>query len=236
MKKILLAGMAFCTVAAQAQKTATKPKTAAPVAKPAAVKPLKNQKDSVSYAIGTMVASFYKQQGLKDLNSAMVAKAVQDVYANKKTLLTETECNTTVMRALQPDLSKTIAEGEAFLVQNGKRPEVKTTASGLQYEVIRAAEGRRPVATDTVTVHYRGTLIDGKDFDNSYQRGQPISFPLGNVIAGWTEGLQYMPIGSKYKLYIPSNLGYGMNGAGQIPGGATLVFEVELLKINGQDK
>lgn len=124
-----------------------------------------------------------------------------------------------------------IEAGQKFLAQNKTKAGVKTTASGLQYEVITEGTGPKPTATETVEVNYMGTLLDGTEFDNSYKRGQPISFPLNRVIAGWTEGLQLMPVGSKFKFYIPYNLGYGLNGNGAIPGGSTLVFEVELLSI-----
>jgi FKBP-type peptidyl-prolyl cis-trans isomerase len=124
---------------------------------------------------------------------------------------------------------------EAFLAENQKRPGVKTTASGLQYEVLVQGTGTRPTPNDTITAHYRGTLIDGTEFDNSYKRGEPLTLQLGSVIAGWIEGMQLMPTGSKYKLYIPYQLGYGMNTTGSIPGGSTLIFEVELLKVNGKE-
>jgi FKBP-type peptidyl-prolyl cis-trans isomerase len=125
----------------------------------------------------------------------------------------------------------TIEAGKAFLVENKKRAGVKTTASGIQYEVLKDAQGQRPRATDTVVVNYVGKLINGTEFDNSAKAGKPIEFPLNRVIRGWTEGLQLMPVGSKYKFYIPYNLAYGVNGTGPIPGGATLIFEVELLNI-----
>jgi FKBP-type peptidyl-prolyl cis-trans isomerase FkpA len=124
------------------------------------------------------------------------------------------------------------AADEQFLAENRKKEGVMTTVSGLQYKVIEAGSGAKPKATDTVRVHYRGRLVDGKVFDSSYDRGQPISFGLNQVIRGWTEGLQLMPVGSKYELYIPSALGYGERGAsGVIPPNATLIFEVELLGI-----
>ena len=122
--------------------------------------------------------------------------------------------------------------GQAFLAANAKKDGVVTTASGLQYKVLAAGSGARPKATDTVNVHYRGTFIDGKTFDSSYDRGEPISFPLNRVIAGWTEGVQLMPVGAKYEFYIPYKLAYGERGAGgAIPGYATLIFQVELLAI-----
>ena len=122
--------------------------------------------------------------------------------------------------------------GQAFLAANAKKEGVVTTATGLQYKVLEAGTGARPKATDTVNVHYRGTFIDGKTFDSSYDRGEPISFPLNRVIPGWTEGVQLMPVGSKYEFYIPYQLAYGERGAGgAIPGYATLIFQVELLAI-----
>jgi FKBP-type peptidyl-prolyl cis-trans isomerase FkpA len=128
------------------------------------------------------------------------------------------------------------AAGEKFLAENGKREGVKTTASGLQYEILSAGEGASPKASDKVTVHYKGTLIDGTEFDSSYARGQPVTFPLGNVIPGWTEGLQLLKTGGKAKLFIPSNLAYGERGAGaKIGPNETLVFEVELLGVEKGD-
>ncbi len=125
------------------------------------------------------------------------------------------------------------AAGEKFLAENNKKATVKKTASGLQYEVITEGKGNKPAANSNVTVHYKGTTIDGKEFDSSYSRGEPTSFPLNNVIPGWTEGVQLMAEGSKYKFYIPSNLAYGENGAGGTIGpNETLIFEVELIKIN----
>jgi FKBP-type peptidyl-prolyl cis-trans isomerase len=122
--------------------------------------------------------------------------------------------------------------GKVFLEANGKKEGVTTTASGLQYKVIKAGTGAQPKATDTVKVHYKGTFLDGKTFDSSYDRGEPISFPLNRVIAGWTEGVQLMPVGATYEFYIPSNLAYGERGAGgAIPPNATLIFVVELLEI-----
>ena len=232
MKKYLVVGFSLFALAAQAQKTS--PKKATP-AKPSQSTPaLKNLNDSVSYAIGMSVAKFYSQQGIKNLNSAMCAKAISDVFGNKKELLTEEQANLAVMRFLNPNVFKNIEAGEKFLAENKTKPGVKTTASGLQYEVITEGKGAKPLATDTVEVNYAGTLLDGTEFDNSYKRGAPITFSLNGVIRGWTEALQLMPVGSKYKLYVPYQLAYGMNDNGPIPGGSVLVFEVELLNIKGK--
>jgi FKBP-type peptidyl-prolyl cis-trans isomerase FklB len=212
---------------AAAQKTTAKLPAPGPV--------LKNLDDSASYAIGLSVANFYKQQGIAKLNTGLISRGINDVMENKKPLFDETTSNTVLnnyMSRIQAEKSKPrIDSGAAFLAKNGMRPEVKTTASGLQYEVITLGTGEKPTAKDSVTCHYRGTLLNGSVFDNSYDRGQPITFPLGGVIPGWTEGLQLMPIGSKYKFYIPYNLAYGAFDYGPIPGGSMLTFEVELLEV-----
>jgi FKBP-type peptidyl-prolyl cis-trans isomerase FklB len=237
MKKYFVVGFALFSLTVQAQKTAPKktvPKKNTPVISSQTASSLKNLNDSVSYAIGMSVANFYSQQGIKNLNPSIVSKAINDVFNKKKALLTEEQANRCVMQVLNPDVFKNIDAGERFLAQNKTKPGVKTTASGLQYEVIKEGNGKKPLATDTVEVNYAGTLIDGTEFDNSYKRGAPISFPLNRVISGWTEALQLMPEGSKYKLYIPHQLGYGMNDQGQIPGGSVLIFEVELLEVKGK--
>jgi FKBP-type peptidyl-prolyl cis-trans isomerase FklB len=232
MKKILMAGLVLFSLSAGAQKKAAPKKTTGTAA---TAKPLKNGTDSLSYALGVSIASFYKQQGVKNLNTATLSKAVGDVLGGKKPILNENQCNSIIMAYMQKAEEEksrpNIEEGQKFLAQNRNKPNIKTTATGLQYEVITPGSGPKPAATDTVVVNYRGTLINGTEFDNSYQRGEPISFPLNRVIPGWTEGLQLMPVGSKYKFYIPHQLAYGLNGAGSIPGGATLIFEVELLNI-----
>lgn len=234
MKKYLVAGLSLCVVAAHAQKVAPKKpvpsKTKTSTAKTGAI--LKNQIDSVSYAIGYSVADFYhNQQGMKNINAAMVSKAINDVFTSKQTSLNKEQVNLTMMNFMNPNLAKNIAEGEKFLASNKTKAGVKTTASGIQYEVLTQGTGPKPAATDTVTVNYVGTLTNGTEFDNSYKRGEPISFPLNGVIPGWTEALQLMPVGSKYKLYIPYQLAYGMNDNGPIPGGSLLIFEVELLNV-----
>ncbi|WP_020159262.1 MULTISPECIES: FKBP-type peptidyl-prolyl cis-trans isomerase [Methylobacter] len=132
--------------------------------------------------------------------------------------------------ATTPEENK--AAGEAFLAENAKKPNIITTASGLQYEILKKGEGATPSATDNVTVHYKGTTIDGEEFDSSYSRGEPATFPLNRVIAGWTEGVQLMQEGAKYRFYIPSDLAYGAHGAGRAIGpNAALIFDVELIKV-----
>ncbi len=233
MKKALLALTLFSSVAATAQKKPLPPK------KPVAAAPiLKTTIDSVSYSIGVNVASFYKQQGLTQLNASVVSKAISDVLSGKKTLLNDEEANTVMMRymnqASEAKAKPAIAAGKAFLAQNKTKPGVKTTASGLQYLVIKEGSGASPTEADSVTCHYAGTLIDGTEFDNSYKRGEPITFAVGGVIKGWTEALQLMTVGSKYKLFIPHQLGYGTNDVGSIPAGSVLLFDVELLSIPTQ--
>lgn len=232
MKKYFVAALALGALTVQAQKTA--PKKTTPVKTTQSTAVLKNLNDSVSYAIGMSVANFYSQQGIKNLNTTMVSKAINDVFSKKNSLLTEEEAQLAVMRFLNPNVFKNIEEGEKFLAQNKTKQGVKTTASGLQYEVIKEGNGKRPSASDTVEVNYAGTLLNGLEFDNSYKRGSSISFALNRVIPGWTEALQLMTVGSKYKLYIPYKLAYGMNDMGQIPGGSLLVFEVELLDIKSK--
>jgi len=234
MKKIIfvtLAGVGL-TISVGAQKKAV----VKPVAKPMSQKMvLKDMVDSASYAIGMSEAKFMKQQGITRINSAIVSKAIDDVMNNKEGILNDAQCNNAVMsyiNTIQREKSKgVIVAGEKFLAENKKRPEVKTTASGLQYEVIKEGNGIRPTEDDSVTCPYAGTLLNGTEFDNSYKRGEPITFNLRGVIPGWTEGLQHMTIGSKYKLYIPYQLGYGIQGSGPIPGGAVLIFDVELLDV-----
>jgi len=235
MKKLFLSVLLVtvtCTIWAQSN-TKTKPvaKTTTTVQQPT----LKNLSDSASYAIGISVASFYKQQGITSLNTALVSKAINDILGGKKTLMDDdaaSMCVNKLLNNMQESKSKpTIEEGKNFLSKNKARPEVKTTASGLQYEVITEGTGIKPTALDTFVCHYRGTLINGTEFDASYNRGQPLVYPVAGVIRGWTEGLQLMGIGSKYKFYIPYDLAYGTNDNGQIPGGSTLIFEVELLDV-----
>jgi FKBP-type peptidyl-prolyl cis-trans isomerase FklB len=231
MKKIVVGTLLLFSLSVQAQKKKPVAKKTATRSTTTAARPLKNLTDSASYALGLSVASFYKQQGFKNLNTALIAQAINDVQAGKPPVFTEEQANETIMFFVNPDLRNTIEAGKRFMVQNKSKAGVKTTASGIQYEVLKEAAGAKPKAFDTVVVNYVGTLLNGTEFDNSIKRGQPVEFKLNQVIKGWTEGLQLMSVGSKYKFYIPYNLAYGLNGNGPIPGGATLVFEVELLNI-----
>ncbi|HET7118867.1 MAG TPA: FKBP-type peptidyl-prolyl cis-trans isomerase, partial [Hanamia sp.] len=173
---------------------------------------------------------------VENVNTEYIKKAFYDVYNNKPLAISEDESNMKIQQKLQEFLAKKIStvkeEGRKFLEENAKRPGVISLPDGLQYEVITKGTGPIPTAQDTVSANYVGTLTDGKEFDNSYKRGQPITLPVTGVIRGWTEALELMPVGSKWKLFIPSDLGYGDRGAGgAIPGGSTLIFELELLKI-----
>jgi len=192
--------------------------------------------DKISYAIGLSMGQNLRGSGVTRLEYADLAKGIQDVLEGQKPQITYQEAQTILGRFFSELESRIAGEqkkaGEDFLAANAKRAEVKTTPSGLQYEVLEATIGQKPKATDKVRVHYEGTLIDGTVFDSSYKRGESISFALNQVIKGWTEGLQLMSVGSKYKLYIPYQLAYGEQGAGgSIPPYSALIFTVELLGI-----
>ncbi len=195
-----------------------------------------NSTDSLSYSIGVQVAEYYKTQGVEKINTEFLKKAFNDVFNDKPLSISEDECNMNIQQKLQEFMSKKISgvkeAGEKFLEENKKRSGVVTLPDGMQYEIVTKGTGVIPKATDTVKANYIGTLIDGKEFDNSYKRGEPLSIPVSGVIRGWTEALEMMPVGSTWKLYIPSDLAYGDRGAGGvIPGGATLIFTIELLDI-----
>jgi FKBP-type peptidyl-prolyl cis-trans isomerase FklB len=203
---------------------------------------LKNDMDSVSYSIGLDVGRTFQRQGIEVTPDAFLQGLKDASDTSGKPLLTDEQIQSCMMAFQQKMMAKqqekiqqqsgaALAEGEKFLAENKSKPGVITTASGLQYKVITAGSGKKPKASNEVKVHYRGTLVNGTEFDNSYKRGEPVTFPVGGVIPGWTEALQLMPVGSKWEVYIPSHLGYGNNPAGPIPPGSTLVFEVELLAI-----
>ena len=189
--------------------------------------------------MGMNIGTGLHRQGLT-LDPALVARGLKDAQTGGKTLLTEDEARA-AFQQLQADVqqkmgAKNRSEGEAFLAANKSKEGVVTLPSGLQYKILTQANGPKPTASDTVTVNYRGTLVNGTEFDSSYKRGQPASFPVGGVIKGWTEALQLMPVGSKWQLFIPSDMAYGDAGRPGIPPGSTLIFEVELLSIGEQKK
>ena len=192
--------------------------------------------DKVSYALGLSLGQNMASSGVKSIEYDDLVAGMKAIMNKEKTAISFDEAQevlNTFFAELEAKVAgKAKAEGEAFLAENAKREGVIVTASGLQYEVLTAAEGKKPKATDKVKVHYEGTLIDGTVFDSSYRRGEAISFGLNQVIKGWTEGVQLMSVGAKYKFFIPYNLAYGERGAGaQIPPYAALIFTVELLGI-----
>lgn len=239
MPSILMLGV---TLHAQTKSTRTVSKTKSATSTKAATSTgasLKSNTDSISYALGISFGQFVKSQGIKNLNYTMFNKAIDQCVKGQPTLINPDQANqimgrmaeTKARQAAEPEKEK----GREFLVKNKARKEVVETASGLQYEILVKGTGPVPKREDTVTAHYKGSLLDGKEFDNSYKRGEPLTIPVAGVIPGWTEALTLMPVGSKWKLYIPSSIGYEDVGAGQdIPGGATLVFEVELLGIGNK--
>ena len=191
--------------------------------------------DKVSYALGMSIGRQLEQMSATELNIDDFSQAIKDVFAGS-THLTDSEAEITVQSFFQQKAEEQAkaakAEGENFLAENAKKPGVVTLPSGLQYQVLREGNGRKPSATDQVECHYEGTLINGQVFDSSYRRGETATFGLNQVIKGWTEGLQLMLEGAKYRFFIPYNLAYGERGAGQaIPPYAALIFDVELIKV-----
>lgn len=199
--------------------------------------PIINLTDSASYGIGVLLGTNVRRQVGDTMNIDVLVGALNQVLLGQKTKMDESAASMCVQGAMQASMErrtkKIQAESAAFLAANKQRAGVVTTASGLQYEVIKKGNGKSPGATSSVTVHYTGTLVDGSKFDSSVDRGQPATFSLNEVIAGWTEGLQLMHEGDKWKLVVPAELGYGTRGSGaMIPPNAALVFEVELIKVN----
>ena len=191
--------------------------------------------DKISYALGLSMGQNLMSSGVTSLNYQDLAQGIEDVLTKQQPKITYQEAQQVLGQFFQELEAKIAgaakADGEKFLAENTLKEGVITTESGLQYEVIKMGKGKKPAATDRVKVHYHGTLIDGTVFDSSVERGEPIVFGLNQVIAGWTEGVQLMPIGSKFRFYIPQELGYGAQSAGSIPPYSTLIFEVELLGI-----
>ncbi len=203
---------------------------------------LQSEQDRVSYSIGLSIGSNFKQQSI-DIKLEPLMAGIRDALLNSTPRMTQQEIQKT-MEGFRKEMTakmkkkkasqanQNVADGEQFLRKNAQKKGIITTASGLQYEIIKQGAGPKPKLTDTVVCHYTGTLLNGQVFDSSYKRNSPASFPVNGVIKGWTEALQLMGTGSKWKLYIPSNLGYGNRGAGNAIGpGATLIFDIELLEI-----
>jgi len=219
---ILLCAVVMASPAAAAEKTE-----------------LKTEKEKLSYSIGVNIGNNVKRQlsGI-DVDPGVLAKAIKDVLSGTKPLMTEKEAQETIAAWQKDRAEKTKRDGEKFLAENKKKEGVKTLPSGLQYKVITEGTGKTPSATDTVTVQYKGTLIDGTEFDSSYKSGHPATFAVSGVIKGWTEALQLMKEGSKWQLVIPSDLAYGASGTqgGPIGPNAVLIFDVELVSIKAQEK
>jgi FKBP-type peptidyl-prolyl cis-trans isomerase FklB len=202
----------------------------------------KTKKEKISYSIGVNIGKNMKTQGI-DLDQGLLTQGIKDGLNSSKTAMSDKDMEASMtafqqeimgkMQAKQKvDGEKNAKEGEAFLAANKKKEGVVTLSSGLQYKILKSGDGPKPTKDQTVKCHYRGTLIDGTEFDSSYKRGEPTEFPVGQVIKGWTEALQLMPVGSKWQLFIPSDLAYGPNGAGQMIGpNATLIFDIELISI-----
>ncbi len=252
MKHLLVCSVAFfCTTAILAQKTKIKVKkgeTKITTSMPAPQ--MKSLLDSFSYSAGVSIAQNMKDQGITAINSALLSRAIEDAFNNRKPLMTQEQCTEKLQKQMQKFGEKKTAEeaakssgekqkGQAYMANNAKRKDVITLPNGLQYEILEPgnANGAKPLAVDTVVVHYTGTLIDGTKFDSSVDRGEPASFPLNGVIRGWTEILQLMPKGAKWKVTIPSDLAYGDRGAGGlIKPGSTLIFDINLIDIKPASK
>jgi FKBP-type peptidyl-prolyl cis-trans isomerase FklB len=192
-----------------------------------------NEIDSVSYSLGTIFGSNMKNAGMKAFNDQLLMQGILDASSGAAKVLTDEQANACLnqymMKLQEQQAMSAMAEGQQFLSENAKKEGVVTLPSGLQYKVIKEGTGISPSDTSTVTVHYTGTFIDGKVFDSSVERGEPATFPLNRVIAGWTEALQLMKAGSKWTLYLPPNLAYGQNGPPGIGANKVLIFDVELI-------
>ena len=245
MKKVLIPFLLIIAASVSGQTTkptTTKLTTTKPTTKPTTTKPtttspavLKNQVDSLSYAIGVLDGTFFKTQGVTNVNGQLLGKGFTDVI-NGKPVCSPEVANEIVRREMQrmsqAKIQPNIDAGVKFLAENRKKPGIIETPSGLQYEIIKMGTGAKPTDSSVVKVHYDGTLINGAKFDSSRDKGEPLTISLMEVIRGWSEGLQLMPIGSRFKFYIPYTLGWGVQGSGEnLPGGSVTLFDVELLDI-----
>ena len=252
---IFAIGIVLCSGGAAQQKQTAKPapKASATAAqkpeskteKPSAPLTLNTQKEKVSYAIGMQIGRNLSREGV-DIDTAVFLRGLVDIVTGSKPLLTDDEARAVITKLQQETMAKREAEmkvigeankkeGEKFLAENKKKEGVVTLPSGLQYKIAKQGTGPKPVATDNVVCNYRGTLINGKEFDSSYKRGQPATFPVNGVIKGWTEVLQLMPVGSKYQVWIPAELAYGSRPpSSDIGPNATLIFDIELLEIENK--
>lgn len=241
---LFFAALVVATVSfAQGAKPAAKP-AAKPVPKPtpAAPKPvLQNSLDSLSYAIGLNIGTNMRMQGMDSASGTAFMRGIMDAMKERMPLMDENTANMTIQQKLQQFMmTKVNAEkekGRKFLEENKNQPGIVLLPTGIQYKILQQGNGVKPALADTIKVHYRGTTIDGNVFDDSYSRGEPIEFPLGNLIEGWKQTLVLMPVGSRWQIFLPSEFGYGDRGAGaNIPGGATLIFELELLDVKPASK
>lgn len=238
MRKIIFVVILMTTsIGMQAQTVKKHTPTKSTIHAVAPIIHLRNYTDTLSYALGMSLAKFYQNQGAKDINTTILSAAVKTVLKNNNTLLTDEQVNDILTNAEQKFAQEKAAagksEGEAFLSKNKSKPGITTLPDGIQYEILQKGAGPIPADSNNVKVNYLGALLDGKEFDNSYKRNEPLDINVTDVIKGWTEVLEKMPVGSKWRIWVPSDLAYGDRGAGKaIPPGSTLMFEIELLGIN----
>jgi len=230
--------LTLCIAASLAAITVAQDSTTEKTEKKSTVPGLTTVQERVSYGIGLNIGRQFKRQNL-DIDPSVLVQGIVDVLNDREPKLTPEELeeafaalNELMEKKEAAAKTENLKNGQEFLAENAKKKDVITTKSGLQYQIIKPGTGETPKATDTVVTHYKGTLLNGTEFDSSYQRNEPAEFPVGGVIKGWTEALQLMKVGAKWKLFIPSELAYGERGSGgSIPANSTLVFEIELLEV-----